>query len=434
MTTRRRFLQVAALTAASAFAAPAVLGADKNKKYRLALVGSGWWGKNIFNTALASKTVEPVAVVDVDKRQLETGIKASEDGTGITPKRFTDYREMLEQIKPDIVINATPDHWHPLITIAAVHAGANVYVEKPVCHTVNEGIAMVKAARETGKKIQVGTHRRVSPHNQQAIEFLRSGRAGEVGHIRAFVHYQGGAGSPAPDEPVPDGLDWNFWCGPAPLVPFNPRIHPKGFRNFLNFGNGQLGDWGIHWLDQITWWAGDNVYPKSVASTGGRFIAKDNSDGPDTQTVIYQFDNFDLEWEHRRYSGNPPEKHNIGVYFYGTKGTLHLGWQDGWSFYPSQDCNGTPAEHGDPKLDKPDDQNIAGLWANFIDSIEKDRLPVCDIEKGHRSTTLALLGMLSLKLGRGIVWDGEKQVIPNDPAAAKLLSREYRAPWKYPAI
>jgi len=430
---RRKFLTASALTAAaSTLPSPAVHGANANKKYKTALVGSGWWGMNILNVAIASKTVEPVALVDVDKRQLDPALKQVEEATGTTPKGFNDYREMLEQVKPEIVINATPDHWHALITIDACNAGAHVYLEKPISHTINEGIAMVKTARETKRTVQVGTHRRVSPHNVAAMEFLKSGKLGKIGSIRAFVHYQGGAGNKEPDSPVPEGLDWNMWCGPAPLVPYNRRIHPRGFRNFMDFATGQLGDWGIHWLDQILWWSQEEQYPKSVASTGGRFIAEDNSDGPDTQHAIYQFDKFNVVWEHRRYSGNPPERHHIGLYFYGTRGTLHLGWQDGWSFYPSGNMNVEPTEKMAPQLNKPDDQNIDALWTDFIHCIESGETPVCDIEYGHHSTTMALLGMLSLKLGRGIVWDGEKQTIPNDPEAQKLLAREYRAPWIYP--
>jgi len=387
---------------------------------------------NILNTAIQTKTIDPVALVDVDKRHIDSSLKSIGESTGASPKTFGDYREMLEEIKPEIVINATPDHWHALITIAACKAGAHVYVEKPISHTVNEGIAMVKTARETKRVVQVGTHRRVSPHNMAAMEFLKSGKLGKIGSIRAFVHYQGGAGRPNPNSPVPEGLDWDMWCGPGPLVPFNTSMHPRGFRNFMDFATGQLGDWGIHWLDQILWWSQEEQYPKSVASSGGRFIAEDNSDGPDTQHAIFQFDKFSVTWEHRRYAGNPPERHHIGLYFYGTQGVLHLGWQDGWSFYPSGNMNVEPAEHMAPQLNKPDDQNIDGLWKDMIECIETGRTPVCDIEKGHRSTTMALLGMLSLKLGRGIVWDGEKQIIPNDPEASKLLAREYRAPWVYP--
>ncbi|MCL2710745.1 MAG: Gfo/Idh/MocA family oxidoreductase [Planctomycetaceae bacterium] len=430
---RRKFLTASTMLAvASTLPAPAILGAQRDKKYRTALVGSGWWGMNILNTAIQSKTVEPVAIVDVDTWHREGAIKSVEESTGTAPKGFNDYREMLEQIKPEIVINATPDHWHALITIAACNAGAHVYVEKPICHTVNEGIAMVKAARDTKRTVQVGTHRRTSPHNMAAMEFLKSGRVGKIGSIRAFVHYQGGAGRAEPDSPVPDGLDWNMYCGPAQLVPFNRKMHPRGFRSFYNFANGQLSDWGIHWLDQILWWSQEEQYPKSVASTGGRFVLEDNTDTPDTQHVVYQFDKFNVSWEHRQYSGNPPERHHIGIYFYGTRGTFHLGWQDGWSFYPSGNDKVEPSERMAPQLDKPDDQNIAPLWANFIECIESGQTPISDIERGHRSTTMALLGQLSLKLGRGIVWDGEKQVIPNDPEASKMLARDYRSPWVYP--
>ncbi|MDR3182235.1 MAG: Gfo/Idh/MocA family oxidoreductase [Planctomycetaceae bacterium] len=427
---RRRFLQA---TLASSLTAPAVFGAAKNKKYRLAIVGSGWWGRNILNAALASQTVEPAAVVDVDQQQRDAAVKICKEKTGIDVKTFGDYREMLEQIKPEIVINAAPDHWHALITIAACQSGAHVYVEKPICHTINEGIAMVKAARETKRKVQVGTHRRVSPHCLSAMEFLRSGKLGKIGHVRSFVHYQGGGGGqPAADSPVPDGLDWDMYCGPAQLTAYNRQIHPLGFRQFLNFANGYTADWGTHWFDLILLWSQEEQYPKSAASTGGRFLYRDNTTAPDTQSVIYQFDKFDVHWETRRWGGNAAERHQFGCYFYGTKGTLHLGWQDGWTFYRSADTNGQAAEHQNAQVDEPGGQNIAAHWLDFIDAIEKDRLPVSDIETGHRATTMALLGMLSLKLGRGVVWDGVQQTIPNDPQACRLLQRDYRNPWRYP--
>ncbi|MGL4593287.1 MAG: Gfo/Idh/MocA family oxidoreductase [Thermoguttaceae bacterium] len=437
--TRRRFLTtsavaMSAVTAASRFPTPALFGVERTKKYRTALIGSGWWGTNILNAAIASKTIEPVALVDVDSRQLEKCSKDIASKTDAKLKNYVDYREMLEEIKPEIVINATPDHWHALATIDSCKSGAHVYVEKPICHTINEGIAMVKTAREMDRTVQVGTHRRVSPHNKAAIEFLKSGEVGDIGHIRAFVNYAGGFGNPTPDAEVPVELNWDMWCGPAPLVPYNPRIHPKGFRTFLPFANGQLGDWGIHWLDQIMWWSNDEVAPKYVASTGGRFLNNDNTTAPDTQHVVYQFDKFDVVWEHRLYAGNAPEKHHIGLYFYGTKGVLHLGWLDGWSFYPRGGDNVAPTKQMAPQLDEPDQQNIAGLWTDFIDAIESNRKPICDIEIGHRSTTMALLGMISLKLGRSISWDGKTQTIPNDSEACQLLSREYRAPWKYPEV
>ncbi|MCX7426026.1 MAG: Gfo/Idh/MocA family oxidoreductase [Planctomycetia bacterium] len=426
--TRRSFLAASA-AAGLAVAAPAVLGADKNKRYRTALVGSGWWGMNILRTAIEAGESNVVALCDVDRNQLDPAAAEIEKLTGGSPKKYKDFRELIEREKPEIVIVATPDHWHPLAMIAAVNAGAHVYVEKPVSHTVHEGTAMVKAARANKRVVQVGTHRRASPHNISAMKFLHDGKLGKIGMVRAFVHYGGDAGSPTPDSQPPEGLDWDFWCGPAPLVPFNPRMHPKGFRAFLNYANGQLGDWGIHWMDQIMWWT-EEKHPKSVSSTGGRHILRDNTDAPDTQVATFEFDSFTATWEHRLFAANNAERHNIGCYFYGTEGTLHLGWLDGWTFYPTG--SDKPAAHEEPTLHKPDMQNIPELWANFLSCIRSGQQPISDIEIGHRSTTMSLLAMLSLKLGRSVKWDGEKQTIPGDPQAAALLQRAYRAPWTYP--
>ena len=339
------------------------------------------------------------------------------------------------------MINATPDHWHALITIAACKAGADVYVEKPISHTILEGKAMVKTARDTERVVQVGTHRRVSPHCISAHKFLQDGNLGKIGMVKTFVHSNYGQWPYPADENPPEGLDWDFWCGPAPLRPFNKRIHPRGFRQFLDYANGQLADWGIHWLDQVLWWT-EEKYPKSVYSTGSKRIFTGNSDAPDTQVVAYEFDSFTCTWEHRFYAGNEAEKHNIGCYFYGTKGTLHLGWRDGWTFYPGKDerhdhdktSETPPILHEDPKTHTRDAHNIPELWADFIEAIKTRRKPICDIEIGHRSTNMSLLGMLSLKLGRSIKWDGDKETVIGDENANKLLRRDYRKPWVYPEV
>ena len=403
--------------------------ASTTDKYRTALIGTGWWGMNIVHEAMSSGTAKVVALCDVDENQLNPAAENVEKLSGERPVRYKDYRELLAKEKPDIVIVATPDHWHALITIAACEAGAHVYVEKPISHTITEGRAMVKAARANNRVVQVDLHRRVSPHNVSGMKFLKDGRAGKIGMVRAFVHYAGGPGEPTTDSEPPAGLDWNLWCGPAPMRPFNRAIHPKGFRQFLDYANGQLGDWGVHWMDQILWWT-EEKYPRKVCATGGRWIKHDSTDAPDTQVVSFQFESFTAEWEHRLYAGNEAEKANIGCYFYGTEGTFHMGWLDGWTFYPSDTKK--PTLHENPQLHEPDQQNIRELWADFIDSLRAGRRPINDIESGHRSTTMSLLGMLSLKLGRSIEWDGEKERIVGDHEATKLLSRVYRAPWHYP--
>ena len=430
---RRNFIKSSAAASAVYSAMPILPAlAYKTKKYRTALIGTGWWGMNILREAMAAGGSKVVAMCDVDQNYLNPAAQEVTKLSGDKPKLYRDFRELLTKEKPEIVIVATPDHWHPLITIMAVQNGAHVYVEKPIGHTIYEGRAMVKAARDHNRVVQVGTHRRASPHNISGMDFLKSGKAGKIGMVRAFVHYGGGPGEVSPDSEPPKGLDWDMWCGPGPLRPYNTKIHPKGFRQFLDYANGQLGDWGIHWMDQILWWT-EEKYPKTVFSTGGRAIKQDNTDAPDHQTVSFDFEDFTAVWEHRMFAGNNAEKgENVGCYFYGTEGTFHMGWQDGWTFYPTD--KNKQVLHEAPKLNKPDDQNIKELWANFLQSVQSGKRPICDIEIGHRSTNMSLLGMLSYKLGRSVKWDGEKEIILNDPEANKLLSREYRGSWEYPQL
>lgn len=398
-------------------------------KYRTALVGTGWWGMNILREAIIAGQSKIVALCDVDDRFLLPAAAEVNRLNGDRPKTYKDYRELLQKEKPEIVIVATPDHWHPLITIAALEAGAHVYVEKPIGHTINEGKAMVKAARATRQVVQVGTHRRVSPHNMSGMRFLKSGKAGKIGMVRAFVHYGGGTGNLVADSEPPPGLDWNSWCGPAPLRPYNSAIHPRGFRQFLDYSNGQLGDWGIHWMDQILWWT-EEKGPRRIFSSAARRIRKDNTDAPDTQIVNYEFESFNVVWEHRLYAANEAERTNVGCYFYGTEGTFHMGWLDGWTFYPANKNNPVVSEKA--QLHTADNHNVQELWADFLDAIAAKRRPVCDIEIGHRSTSMSLLGMLSQKAGKNIVWDPETETITDDPAATRLMQREYRSPWVYP--
>lgn len=449
---RREFL-TRSTVAGLALSTIHILGAEAPaRKYRTALVGCGWWGNNILGEAMASGQCQITGLCDVDRRLLNSTVERVRKETSDQPKSYGDFRALLEEQKPEICIVATPDHWHPLITIAAVNAGAHVYVEKPIGHTIQEGRAMVNASRATGKAIQVGTHRRVSPHNISGREFIRSGKAGKIGMIRAFVHYGGGPERPLPNSNPPPELDWDLWCGPAPLRPYNggdPRdgrqawrgaIHPRGFRSYLDYANGTLGDWGIHWMDQVLWITGEK-YPSKVFSIGGRPIKgppllndrEQTSDAPDHQLAIYQFENFNLTWEHRQFAGNNAEKgESVGCYFYGTEGTFHMAWQSGWTFYPADSRK--PVIHEEPKLDEPDQQNIKELWTNLLHSIKSGDRPVCDIEEAHRSTNVSLLGMLSFKLGRSIEWDGANEKVVGDADANKLLRREYRGPWKYPEV
>lgn len=433
---RRQFLTTTAAAPLILSAGPFVR-AQTGRKYRTALVGSGWWGMNILREAVAAGQSTVVGLCDVDPRALASSTDEIGDSTGDKPKKYQDFRELLDQEKPEIVIIATPDHWHALLAIASLKAGAHVFVEKPTGHTIHESRAMVKAARDSGRIVQVGLHRRIGPHHVSGMKFLKEGGAGKIGMVRMFAHSGGGPEKPTLNSTPPKGMNWDLYCGPAPMRPFNTKIHPGGWRNFLDFGNGILGDWGVHWLDQVLWWT-EEKFPKRVYSTGGRPIygapinneREQTTDAPDSQVAVYEFDSFTAVWEHRRFADNPTEKHKVGCYFYGSKGTLHMGWRDGWTFYPAN-AKGQ-VTHENAQLQEPDGHNIKLLWADFLKSIETRQPPAADIERAHRSTTAVLLGMLSLKLGRSVAWDGQKEEVIGDADASALLERKYRAPWEYP--
>lgn len=401
----------------------------QSKAKTLAIIGTGWWGMNILREALAYGECKLVGMCDVDKLALQSAQAEVKNLVGHDPKIYEDYRDLLKTEKPELVIIASPDHWHALHAIEAIKAGAHLFMEKPISHTINEGIAIFNAARKYDRIVQVDTHRRLSPHNISAMEFLRSGKVGKIHHVKAFVNYNQGPGQEMPNQPAPATLDWNTYLGPAPYMEYNPSIHPKGFRQYLDLANGTIGDWGIHWFDQVLWWT-EEKYPKKIYSTGNRFVKEDGTNAPDFQTASFEFESFTLDWEHRLFAVGQNEGHNLGCYFYGTEGTFHLGWLDGWTFYP-RNKNETKI-HVDPQLHNPDSQNIKEAWADFRQAVDLGRRPVCDIEHGMLATNVSLLGMVSYKLGESIVWDGNTNKIIGNDKANGLLKREYRGEWEYP--
>jgi len=446
MLTRRTFSQTSLAAILAAQSAPHLARGQEARRFRVVLIGAGWWGTNLLHTALDSGVCDLAALCDVDERMLALCGEALAKRGVNRPKRYKDFRECLAAEKPDIALIATPDHWHALPMIEACRQGAHVYVEKPISHTILEGRAMVGAAARYGRVVQVGTHRRASPHNRSARAFIRSGKLGPIGLIRCFVTYPGGPETPKRNIEPPQGLDWDFWCGPAPLRPFcgdlknawGGGIHPRGFRHFMDYANGQLGDWGIHWLDQVLWITGLR-HPAACHSAGGRPVRgpailtreEQTTDAPDMQVATWTFaDGPTVTWEHRLFAGNPHERgENVGVFFHGQKGVLHLGWKQGWTFYPAN--RKEAVLHEDAQLNEPDGQNLRELFADFLEAIRTGRKPLCDIESGHQATAMCLLGNLSMKLGRSVAWDGTEETT-GEAAADALLRRPYRGAWTYP--
>jgi predicted dehydrogenase len=350
---------------------------------------------------------------------------------------------MLAEKDLDIVLIATPDHWHALPMIAAVESGADVYVQKPISVDISEGQAMLAAARGHKRVVQVGMQRRSTPHLIEARDrVIREGLLGKVALVEIYCYYHMRArGNPADTSP-PEYLDYEMWTGPAPMRPYNPIVHPRGWRAFMEYGNGIVGDMCIHMLDMVRWMMGLG-WPKSVSSEGGILVDKGGkSNIPDTQTAVFNFAEFPVVWQHRTWGQPVDPKYPWGATIYGDKGTLKLS-VNSYDFTPVG--AGKPL-HGDVvmELDQyPEDKTEKDLerhvapairrhMLDLLQNIETRGKPVSDIEEGHISTASCILANVALKLGRTLTWNPHSHRVMHDDQANKLLKRTYRAPWDHP--
>jgi predicted dehydrogenase len=403
-----------------------------NDRVRIALIGAGRQGVFDMRDHMRLENVEIAAVCDVYAPNLA---KASE----AAPKaaRHTDFRRILDDKTIDAVIIGAPDHWHALMTVMACQAGKDVYVEKPTCVAIAEGRAMVEAARKYNRIVQVGTQQRSQTHFKDAIELVQAGKIGTVTSVRCWNvgnMAPAGIGHPADSAPPAD-LDWDFWLGPAPKVPFNANrfgVVPDNyshFRWFWDYAGGMMTDWGVHLID-IVQWAMKVDAPLAVSAVGGKFALTDNRETPDTIVATYQYPGFVMTYENRVCNAQPMNGHGYGILFYGTDATLFVDRQ-GYEIVPeTRDRKDAPPElRAFPATRQRRDTDSAHA-RNFVNAIKSRELPICDIEIGHRSTSTAILGNLALRSGGSVTWDGQKEQVTNhNPQAAALLVREYRAPW-----
>ncbi len=446
---RREFLQ----TSAGAAFAPAVLRRNykfaeefAQKKARVGLIGTGWYGKSDLFRLLQVAPVEVVSLCDVDKKMLAdcAAQVAERQESKKTPRTFSDYRQMLKEKDLDICLIATPDHWHALPMIAACEAGADIYVQKPISVDVVEGQAMVAAARKHNRVVQVGTQRRSTPHLIDAIEkVIKPGKLGKIGLVEIYCYYHMRTRENPPDTAPPEGLDYEMWTGPAPLRPYNKLVHPRSWRAFMEYGNGIMGDMCIHMLDMVRWMLGLG-WPKEISSNGGILIdTRSKANIADTQTATFNFPEFPVIWQHRTYGHPPDPKYPWGATIYGEKGTLKASVQS-YDYIPMdkneqpihQDVKFELEEYPIDKVEKDLERHVApairGHMKDLLRCIETRDKPVADIEQGHISTASCILANISMKLGRSLKWDSTKQQVVGDSEANKLLQREYRKPWIHP--
>ena len=443
---RRAFLKTgtAGLALSAAFPFGPLFAAEKPK--RVGLIGAGWYGKCDLLRLIQVSPVEVVSLCDVDKKMLAEAaeIVASRQASKKTPRTFGDYREMLAEKDLDIVLIATPDHWHALPMIAAVEAGADVYVQKPISVDVAEGQAMLAAARKHNRVVQVGTQRRSTPHLIEARDtILREGKLGDIGLVEIYCYYHMRARGNPPDTAPPDYLDYEMWTGPAPMRPYNEWTHPRRWRAFMEYGNGIIGDMCIHMLDMVRWML-DLGWPKRIDSTGGILVDKESKANiSDTQVATFEFDDLPVVWQHRTYGSSPDPQYPWGATFYGTKGTLKASVM-GYDFIPQgqgqavhRDVTYEFEQYPEDKTEKDLERHVApairGHMKDLLECIATRGKPVADIEQGYISTASCVMANLAMQLGRTLAWDPVKNEVIGDDEANRLLRRPYREPWKHPA-
>ena len=444
---RRHFIKTSAAgLAASTLSEDALSAVIDGPPKRVGLIGTGWYGKADLFRLIQVAPVEVVSLCDVDKQLLKEAadMVSTRQKSGKLPRTYADYREMLANKDLDIVLIATPDHWHALNMIEAVKAGADIYVQKPISVDIREGQAMLQAARQYGRVVQVGTQRRSTPHLIDAKKrFIDTGALGKIAHAEICCYYHMRNRSNPPNEAPPSHLDYDMWTGPAPLRPYNNIVHQRGWRSFMEYGNGIVGDMCIHMLDTVRWML-DLGWPTQVSSSGGILVGKAaKANISDTQTATFDFKDLQVVWQHRTWGHSPDPAYPWAAFLYGDKGTLKLS-VNSYDFIPQQ--RGADAVHQDVamELDQyPEDRTekdlerhvapaIRGHMVDFLNAIASRGKPVADIEQGHISTASCILANMSMELGRALSWDAQKGEILKDAEANQKLARAYRSPWNHP--
>lgn len=436
--TRRQFLAASALAAA---ARPSITGAARagasgwqaaqvgpNDRIRLGVIGCGGMGRGNLAAFLANPEVECVVLCDVDDAQIAQALQVVEKHRAATPAATKDFRRVIDRADVDVLLIATPDHWHALPTVLGCQAGKDIYVEKPLANSIAEGRAMLEATRRHQRVVQMGTQWRSGEHWKDAIEFVQSGRLGKIGLVRAWAYHDwlGDVGHP-PDGVPPPGVDYDLWLGPAPERPFNPNRFHFNFRWFWDYAGGLMTDWGVHLINVILWGMGAEA-PRKVSSSGGKFVLDDNSETPDTQVAVYEFPNYTLIWEHKVGIGVGLNGRPWGIAFSGSDGTLIVN-DARWEIIP------------EPKKKTFEAATFKGSGdarpahvRNFLDCVRSRADPVEHLDIGHHVSTVAHLGNIALRTGETIEWDARTERVVGSRDAQRLIAPRYRRPWRLPYL
>ncbi len=435
--TRRDFLKTSFGTAAAVSILPGrgVLGA--NDRITIGVMGLGGRGTYLAEKFAERSDVRVAWLSDVNTRRFARAKEAVMEAQGSVPKTTQDFRNILDDSNVDVLINATPDHWHGLGTIMACQAGKDVYVEKPMCHNIFEGKQMIAAADKYKRIIQVGMQTRSAPYMAHARDYIRSGKIGDVYLVRVFNMMQHPFRQKGPDRPVPDGFDYDMWCGPAAKLPYNPS---RSWLNYWEYSCGPIPGDLVHQLDLARFLMGDPAYPQTVSHAGGICSLTDGRTCPDTQIATYEYGKVTLLTESALWSPymkktpgsvRDSDKHpnwpfsSTKIEICGTKGFVYIGRHGGgWQVHDSNN-EISHSEFG-RQADKEHQDN-------FIDCIRTRKPANANAEQGHYSALLCHLANVSYRVGnKKLEFDPKTGSFANSPEANKLVKREYRKPWVVP--
>lgn len=399
----------------------------------IGLIGARSMGFFDLTNHLKQPDVVCGGLCDIDEEVLADRAAEVEEMTGTRPRTYRDYRAMLDDSDVDAVVIGTPDHWHCLQLADACDAGKDAYVEKPMANSIAELDAMVASARGHNRIVQVGQQQRSGRHWQDVVDFVRSGKLGDVRRVKVWGFFDYGKGAPrVPNEPPPEHVDFDMWLGPAPDQPFNPSRFHGVWRHQWDFGGGLLSDWGVHLLDIALWAMEVDGPPQSVTATGGIFTYDDRAiETPDTLSVLYDMGDYTLSWEHFAGLGKGYYGRHYGIAFIGNNGTLVVN-REGWEVI---------AEERDDELLMEPVPFMEGVSSNherhavnFLEAIRSRRDPVCTVEMGRAAALFAHLGNIAYRTGGNLVWDESAGRFTDNAAANRLIRPEYRAPWEFPNV
>src|SRR6056297_107031 len=448
MGTRRQFVKrggmyVAVLGASMVFPTELLASIRKNispnDKVQVGLIGCKGMGFSDLSSMLQNSEVEIVALCDVDENVLREKTAELEKGGIKKPKWYSDYRKLLEDKDIHIAIIGTPDHWHCLQLTDAIDAGKDVYCEKPIANSVAESEAMLAKVNASDRMVQIGQWQRSEPHFVDAINYVHSGKLGQIRLVKTWA-YQGWMQSipVVPNSPVPDGVDYDMWLGPAEHRPFNQNRFHFNFRWFWDYAGGLMTDWGVHLIDYALYGMKAST-PKSIMAMGGKFAyPNDAAETPDTLQTVYDFGDFSLLWEHATGIDGGNYGRNHGIAFIGNNGTLVLDRQ-GWEIIPENEFQGWDKD-GIPKMEAAsfDKGNLSGLdlhTKNFIAAVKsRDASSLnAPIKVGYDAALVSHMGNVAFKTGDRIYWDDTTGLFKSE-AANELITANYQNGWKLPIL